>query len=282
MQLHSPIDRASKALSAGGFTLIELLVVIAIIAILAALLLPSLSRSKEQGQRVACINNIRQLQITWIMYADDNAGRLTPNNWVYYAQTETQMTNGVSWAPGVTRYDASISNLEKGLLWPYNKSPGIYHCPADKSTIETPQGVKLPQLRTRSYNMNGHINCDENDAWYRPEPNLKRFSDIVNPSPSRQFVFIEPNPKTVLDGHFGVFCLNDWYGYADWWLDVPATRHNQGAVLSFADGHAERWAWKAPKNFTKSAVKTASPDDLADLRRLQHATPRGKSRMPGF
>ncbi|HAV63935.1 MAG TPA: hypothetical protein DCY13_16410, partial [Verrucomicrobiales bacterium] len=77
----------------------ELLVVIAIIAVLAGLLLPALGRSKEKGQRIACLNNIRQLTLAWTMYADDHEGRLVPNNWVYYTSA-TQMTNGVSWAPG--------------------------------------------------------------------------------------------------------------------------------------------------------------------------------------
>lgn len=258
-----------------GFSLIELLVVIAIIAILAALLLPAIARSKEQGQRAACLNNIRQLTIAWIMYADDNEGRLVPNNWVYYASLETQLTNGVSWAPGATRYDADPENLKRGLLWPYNQSAGIYRCPADKSTIETLSGARLPQLRTRSYNMNGHINCDVNDQ--DPfSPNLRTYGEMRSPRPSEQFVFIEPHPNTVLDGHFGIIPLSYPYSYRDWWVDVPAARHNQGAVLSFADGHSERWKWSAPKDFKRSLVSTTGPDDLADLRRLQNATPKGK------
>jgi len=257
--------------------LIELLVVIAIIAILAALLLPALSRSREQGQRVACINNIRQLTLTWILYADDHGGRLVPNNWVYYAASETQATNGVSWAPGVTRFDANPDNLKQGLLWPYNKSPGIYRCPSDKSTIETLDGRKLVPLRTRSYNMNGHLNCDFNDL--DPfNPNLVNYADIVAPKPVEQFVFIEPHPDTVLDGHFGVFPRSLPNVLRNWWLDVPATRHRQGGVLSFADGHAERGQWAAPKTYTRSWVPPSSTADLSDLRRLQRATPAGKNR----
>jgi prepilin-type N-terminal cleavage/methylation domain-containing protein/prepilin-type processing-associated H-X9-DG protein len=268
--------RARATTGIAGFSLIELLVVIAVIAILAALLLPALSRSREQGLRAACLNNIRQLTIAWIMYADDNEGRLAPNSWYYFAGSETLGNDGDSWAPGVTRHDANPENLRKGVLWPYNQSAGIYRCPADKSTIETLDGQPLPQLRTRSYNMNGHINCFHNDG--DPfQPNLRNYSDIRNPPPPRQFVFIEPHPDTVLDGHFGMFPLSQPNQYKDWWVDVPAARHNQGAVLSFADGHAERWEWAAPKNFTNALARTQGPGDLADLRRVQMATPPGKS-----
>lgn len=270
-----PRNRPLPRPGGAGFTLIELLVVIAIIAILAALLLPALSRSKEQGQRIACINNIRQLTIAWVMYADDNDGRLVPNNWVYYASSQTQATNGGSWAPGVTRYDADPENLKKGLLWPYNQSAGIYRCPSDKSTIETPDGVKLPQFRTRSYNMNGQINCDFN-IDDPSMPNLQTYGEIRSPRPSQQFVFIEPHPDVVLDGHFGIMPITYPKPYNDWWVDVPAARHNQGAVLSFADGHAERWKWSAPKNFNRAFIRTTGTNDLSDLRKLQSATPRSK------
>ena len=85
-------------------------------------------------------------------------------------------------------------------------------------------------------------------------------------------MFIEPNEDTVLDGHFGIFPENYRTRFRDWWIDAPEDRHNQGVVLSFADGHAERWAWRAPKNQKRPLTEAASDADLEDLRRLQRAT----------
>ena len=128
--------RRNSCLRLAGFTLIELLVVIAIIAILASLLLPALSKSKARAQSVACLNNLKQLQLGWLMYADDHDGSLAPNNFIYFGPTESPLTNGLSWCPGNARVDVDASNIARGCLYPYNRSAAIYHCPADRSTIE--------------------------------------------------------------------------------------------------------------------------------------------------
>src|ERR1035437_4791860 len=113
-----------------GFTLIELLVVIAIIAILAALLLPVLSKAKAKGQGISCLNNLKQLQLAWFMYADDHGGKLVYNN----SNGAGEPTGWVmGWLP--RPQDATNVNLLKqGLLWDYNKSLPTYKCPADRST----------------------------------------------------------------------------------------------------------------------------------------------------
>ena len=236
-----------------AFTIVELLVVIAIIAILAALLLPALASAKEQGRRTNCASNLRQLQICWQLYADDNGGVLAPNDDISDATTNGTDSNfnQTSWCQGWPRTDTNTLGIQAGLLYPYDSSPAIYHCPSDVSQVQDANGNLLPLLRTRSYNMSQSVNglgmmLDPNggdypvDTW---QPCFMRFSAITNPAPSGLFVFIDENEGTITDAQFGYSMPN--YTPGEWW-DMPSNRHTQGANLSFADGHVERWHWVVP------------------------------------
>jgi prepilin-type N-terminal cleavage/methylation domain-containing protein/prepilin-type processing-associated H-X9-DG protein len=256
-----------------AFTLIELLVVIAIIAILAALLLPALAKAKEKAWTIGCMSNLKQLATCWHLYALDNNDLLPPNDSVMYIGGGVASAN-VSWCPDHARTDTNTADLETGVLFPYNRSVAIYHCPADKSTVETPSGELLPRLRNRSYNMSQSVNgypeylIEIGLPGISDLPYWKKFSEIRRPVPSQLFVFIDEHPDTLIDAQFG-----NPVGipvYWQMWFDMPADRHNQGACLSFADGHAERWRWKVPMTFSYLG-QSPTADQMPDYLRVQSA-----------
>jgi prepilin-type N-terminal cleavage/methylation domain-containing protein/prepilin-type processing-associated H-X9-DG protein len=262
-----------------GFTLVELLVVIAIIAILAALLLPTLAHAKREALRINCISNMKQLQFCWTMYADDYAGVLCPNDWIATEGDGTvvgDMHLIKSWCNGDALADTTTSNIQTGLLFPYNTSTAIYHCPSDLSTIQDANGNLLPQLRTRSYNMSQSVNgygllTNPVSGYYVDalQPCFLKLSSITNPTPSKLFVFIDENENTLQDDQFGYPMVN-WYNVYDYWFDAPSNRHNQGGVLSFADGHVEYWHWQAPEIVT-TAIVPVLPAQMPDYIRIGNA-----------
>ena len=256
-----------------GFTLIELLVVIAVIAILAGLLLPALSRAKQRALSISCLNHLRQLQVCFQLYTVDHRGFLPPNNFVYIIQTEApdplMFDTNMTWCPGNTRLDTTTANVERGLLFPYNRSTAIYLCPSDKSTVESPDGAHRGLRRTRSYNLSQAINgaplMDETQG-YGP-PSFAREVDINGPAPSDLFTFIEVHENGILDSLFGI-PPPGWNTPQIWW-DVPADRHMQGCNLAFADGHVERWRWASPKYCTGPGMPLANPKDEQDFQKLK-------------
>jgi len=267
--IKKPVRRERVAPAA--FTLIELLVVIAIIAILAALLLPALSGAKVRAHTVACLSNLKQLQTCWHLYAVDFNDLVPPNNSVADINSGATLANAASWCTNYARYDKDPITIESGVLFAYNRSLGIYRCPADRSTIEKTDGTKLPEPRLRSYNMSQSVN-----GWPEGSPNLapylpsyRKSADIRKPPPSKLIVFLDVHEDSIYDCLFGIPTQQFWGNATSWW-DIPANRHSQGSDFSFADGHAERWKWRVPKVVRVIfAPQPVPPEEMPDYQRVQ-------------
>jgi prepilin-type N-terminal cleavage/methylation domain-containing protein/prepilin-type processing-associated H-X9-DG protein len=270
------VSFSSRRQAMTGFTLVEMMVVIAVIGILAALLLPAVNLAKSRARTLACLNNLKQLQLCWHMYAQDNNDLLAPNNSVASITTNglsNPLSRGVSWCMGQNvRTELTPENIVNGLLFPYNRSTAIYHCPADQSTVESGTGQPLAQLRCRSYNMSQSVNGypEFNPSLNFFIPCWKKYTQIRQPVPCDLFVFIDENAGTILDSQFGCPPKGSPYYWQTVWWDMPANRHNQGANLSFADGHAEHWRWQVPKIF-HAWIQRVPGDEMADYGRIQNA-----------
>jgi prepilin-type N-terminal cleavage/methylation domain-containing protein/prepilin-type processing-associated H-X9-DG protein len=221
-----------------GFTLIELLVVIAIIAILAAMLLPALSRAKEKATGISCINNLKQLTLAALTYAVDFQDAIPPNG---VNDPRAWVSGDVSALPGAT----NVAAIRAAVLFPYNKSEPVYRCPADKIMFNNIVGVRI-----RSYSMNGMMG-DNLGTAADVHPGVvenKRFSNIRNPGPSQASLFLDEqsdaNPafSSIDDGYYAI----EYAGRGPNWRNIPASRNGNGGQLSFADGHAQRLKWLEP------------------------------------
>jgi len=254
-------SRPGCCLTQSGFTLIELLVVIAIISILAAMLLPALSQSRLRAHRVGCLNNLRQLNLCWLMYADDHDERLVGNREYTNPETADRTASWIFGDLALRPRDATNGLLiELGQLFPYNRSVAIYRSPADPSRANLAGRF---YRRNRSYSLSCMMNGrNHSDARFRVN---EKAGDIRFPSPADAMVFLTEHERSIDDGHFGLKAHGD-----AWINNWPAAFLGRGGNLSFADGHAEFWRWRDARTLAIRG-QGESQKGNADLARLQRS-----------
>jgi prepilin-type N-terminal cleavage/methylation domain-containing protein/prepilin-type processing-associated H-X9-DG protein len=252
-----------------GFTIVEMMAVIAIILVVVGLLTAALNSTRAKTMRVTCLDNMKQLQFAWGMYADDH------NDYVVLNKTAPPTSTALaayptsapgSWVTGNPKLDRTPENLAKGTLFSYVKNVAeVYRCPMDSSV------TRYGDLRTRSYSISAYLGGDDDDL----DPRVKmRTSELVNPPPERVFVFIEEHERSIWAGGFLVIPRERFGVNGGAWSSTPADRHMVGCNLSFADGHIEYWKWNSAKKPSTGNQLINSPGDLRDLRRLEEAVPK--------
>jgi prepilin-type N-terminal cleavage/methylation domain-containing protein/prepilin-type processing-associated H-X9-DG protein len=265
-----------------AFTLIELLVVIAVIAVLMAILMPALNRAREQGKRAVCLSTLKQLQLSWILYADDNDGKLVNGSAGGYNDADRH-PNEHPWVGKVWADDYQSGNqlpeiqqeeaIRDGALWPYAQELKLYSCPTSFRGELLSFGIV--------HSMNGNPppgtflgsgprqpkSVDGIQLW------VKNRNRIYRPTPAQRAVFID-------EGWATPYSYAVYYDRETWW-DDPTVRHGNGTNLGFADGHAEYWKWKGTDTLeigqgadrTKAAAQAPTTEaGYMDLYRLQKAT----------
>ena len=273
-----------------AFTLIELLVVIAIIAILAAMLMPALSRAKQQAQGALCLNNGKQLMLAIHLYASDNNSFYPPNPDDGNTDPGYNWCGGSAGIGGPQEFDPDVLlDPTRSLLIKYlGFNAKLFKCPADRrrgpyqGTNSSLIGQIVPAARTFSMSQavgtidpgfaadysshSGVPNLPVTGPWLtgvlhenlpnNPWRTFGKISDAGPPSPSGLWVFLDEDASGLNDAAFAVIMVGAQ------WMDLPGTYHNFGCGFAFADGHSETHHWQY--HGQKELGDISDPKDEAD------------------
>ena len=249
------------------------------------LLLPALSKARGRAEGISCLNNTRQLDLAWQLYADDHEGFLPYN----LGMSGSSFRTNINWVNNVMTWDLSSDNtnlatITGASLGPYvSSNPGIYHCPSDRA-LSALQRAAGWDRRIRSYSMNAMVGNVGNflaNGVNINNPNYTQFLKITQiPQPSEIFVFLDEHPDSINDGYFlnkagpGCFRLRKLWHQRTEWIHLPASYHNNAATFSFADGHAALHHWlesntiRPPAPYAANlpiAIPTSPADERTDF-----------------
>ena len=252
-----------------GFTLIELLVVIAIIALLLAILLPTLNIAKEKAANVVCLSNLNNMGKAWYDYTTENDQKMVvgytdreSDHWVNAPETDSGSPVGYS----ASSEHEKINGIKKGALYPYLESHKIYHCRSDKRSKAPPVKGGSGVGGYRSYSIAGGMNGHD---WPYPVGTVSINKITKLRSSETKYVFIEE-----MDGRGGN--AGSWVLYFDQqkWIDPLAVWHNNASTFAFADSHAENHKWLGQGTIQMSIDQTfyyepVSDKDIEDLEYMQ-------------
>jgi len=242
-------------------------------------LLPALSKAKAKTQGIRCMNNLKQTQLGWHLYALDNESKIVLN---WLSAGKSWISGNVSSMPGATNLD----DIKNGKLFQYNPSVDIYRCAAASGPKDLPSTLSPAQMRGKTLvrhismqgRMGGSTTPEGGDtSWVlgAKYPQYARETDIVYPPPSEAMVFLDESKETVDDGYFAVKAPAP--DGPDIWQNSPTVRHNKGAGFSFADGHAEIWRWQflnKDQGLDASVNIGGGVSTLKDLNRVKNAVAR--------